>query len=444
MKIAASLRALALLTSVAILPAATAGFAQVDSRLSPEFAKFFAVYQRIKANYVEPVDDKALIKGAIDGMLASLDPHSSYLEGASFDRLTTMIDGNYQGLGISVQMDDGAVKVVTPMKGSPAEKAGIKAGDYITHVDGKLIYGLDIDEAVEQMRGPAGSPVRLSIVRQGHDAPFDVTVTRGTIQLQPVTYELKDGNIGYISVNEFSRDVGSDVSAALKALKGQTKGHLGGLVLDLRKNPGGSLDEAVALSDLFLTNGQIVSQRGRNARDTIYYSAESVFPGDAAAGVPLIVLIDAGTASASEIVAGALQDQHRALIMGERSFGKGSVQSLLPLTKDSALKLTTARYYTPSGRSVQEGGIQPDIRVPQLSDPDEQLRLKYSYRESDLKRHLVNEAALKDDDLENDTKPDPRFTQTADQLKKEGIEDFQLHYALQTLEHSANIRTARR
>ncbi|HSQ96244.1 MAG TPA: S41 family peptidase [Croceibacterium sp.] len=444
MKIAASLRALALVTSVALLPASTAGFAQVDSRLSPEFAKFFAVYERIKANYVEPVDDKTLIKGAIDGMLAALDPHSSYLEGASFDRLTTMIDGNYQGLGISVQLDDGAVKVVSPMKGSPAEKAGIKAGDFITHVDGKLIYGLDIDEAVEQMRGPAGSKVRLSLVRQGRDQPFDVTVTRGTIQLKPVTYELKDGNIGYISVNEFSRDVGNDVNGALKSLKAQTKGHLGGIVLDLRENPGGSLDEAVALSDLFLTNGQIVSQRGRNKRDAIYYEAESVFPGDAAAGIPLIVLIDAGTASASEIVAGALQDQHRALIMGERSFGKGSVQSLLPLTKDSALKLTTARYYTPSGRSVQEGGIQPDVRVPQLSDPDEALRMKYAYRESDLKRHLVNEAALKDDDLESDTKADPRFTESADQLKKEGIDDFQLHYALQTLERSANIRTARR
>jgi carboxyl-terminal processing protease len=215
-------------------------------------------------------------------------------------------------------------------------------------------------------------------------------------------------------------------------------------VLDLRKNPGGSLDEAVALSDLFLTKGQIVSQRGRNKRDTIYYEAESMYPGDAAAGTPIVVLIDAGTASASEIVAGALQDQHRALIMGERSFGKGSVQSLLPLTKNSALKLTTARYYTPSGRSVQEGGIQPDIRVPQLSDPDEALKLKYAYRESDLKRHLVNEAALKDDDLENDSKPDPRFTQTADELKKEGIEDFQLHYALQTLERTANVRTARR
>jgi len=444
MKIAASLRALALLTSVALLPAATVGFAQVDGRVSPEFAKFFAVYERIKANYVESVDDKTLIKGAIDGMLASLDPHSAYLEGAGFERLTTMIDGNYQGLGISVQMDDGAVKVVSPMKGSPAEKAGIKAGDYITHINGKLIYGLDIDDAVEQMRGPAGSSIRLSLAREGREAPFDVIVTRGTIELEPVTYELKDGNVGYISVNEFSRDVGRDVNAALKALKAQTKGRLSGIVLDLRKNPGGSLDEAVALSDLFLSNGQIVSQRGRNKRDTIYYEAESVFPGDAAAGTPIVVLIDAGTASASEIVAGALQDQHRALIMGERSFGKGSVQSLLPLTKDSALKLTTARYYTPAGRSVQEGGIQPDIRVPQLSDPDEALRLKYAYRESDLKRHLVNEAALKDDDLENDAKPDPRFTQSADQLKKEGIDDFQLHYALQTLAHTAAVRTAQR
>jgi carboxyl-terminal processing protease len=444
MKIAAPLRALALLTSVALLPAATAGFAQVDGRISPEFAKFFAVYERIKANYVETVDDKTLIKGAIDGMLASLDPHSAYLEGAGFERLTTMIDGNYQGLGISVQMDDGAIKVVSPFKGSPADKAGIKAGDYITHIDGKLIYGLDIDDAVEQMRGPAGSTIRLSLVREGRDEPFDVTVTRGTIELEPVTYELKSGNIGYISVNEFSRDVGRDVNGALKALKGQAKGRLGGLVLDLRKNPGGSLDEAVALSDLFLTNGQIVSQRGRNKRDTIYYDAESMFPGDVAAGTPIIVLIDGGTASASEIVAGALQDQHRALIMGERSFGKGSVQSLLPLTKDSALKLTTARYYTPAGRSVQEGGIKPDIRVPQLSDPDEALRLKYAYRESDLKRHLVNEAALKDDDLENDAKPDPRFTETAEQLKKQGVEDFQLHYALQTLAHTANVRTAQR
>jgi carboxyl-terminal processing protease len=444
MKFAPHLRALALLTSVALLPAATAGYAQVDSRISPEFAKFFAVYERIKADYVEPVDDHKLIKGAIDGMLASLDPHSDYLEGASFARLTTMIDGNYQGPGLSVQMDDGAVKVVSPFKGSPAEKAGIKAGDYITHVNGKLIYGTDIDDAVEQMRGPAGSTVRLSIVRQGRDAPFDVSVTRGVIDLQPVTSELKNGNIGYVSVNEFSKDVGKDVNGAIRALKAKAGGRLAGIVLDLRSNPGGSLDEAVALSDLFLTQGQIVSQRGRNRQDTIYYDAESVFPGDAAAGTPIVVLIDEGTASASEIVAGALQDQHRALIMGERSFGKGSVQSLLPLGKDSALKLTTARYYTPSGRSVQEGGIVPDIRVPQLSDPDEALKEKYAYRESDLKRHLVNEAALKDDDLESDSKKDPRFTLTADQLKKQGIDDFQLHYAIETLERTAHIQTAQR
>jgi carboxyl-terminal processing protease len=444
MRFAPHLRALALLTSVALLPATTAGYAQVDSRVSPEFAKFFGVYQRIKADYVEPVDDHTLIKGAIDGMLAALDPHSDYLEGASFERLTTMIDGNYQGLGISVQMDEGAVKVVSPFKGSPADQAGIKAGDYITHVDGKLIYGTDIDEAVEQMRGPAGTSVRLSIVREGRDKPFDVVVKRGLIELQPVTSEVKDGNIGYISVNEFSKDVGKDVLAAVKTVRAKAGGRLAGIVLDLRSNPGGSLDEAVALSDLFLTQGQIVSQRGRNREDTVYYDAESMFPGDVAAGTPIVVLIDEGTASASEIVAGALQDQHRALIMGERSFGKGSVQSLLPLGKDSALKLTTARYYTPSGRSVQEGGIVPDIKVPQLSDPDEALRAKYAYRESDLKRHLVNEAALKDDDLENDTKNDPRFTQTAEQLKKQGIDDFQLHYAVETLEHTAHIQTAQR
>ncbi|MXO60546.1 PDZ domain-containing protein [Altererythrobacter salegens] len=444
MKFVPHLRAAALLTAVALLPATTAGYAQVDGAVSPEFAKFFATYQRIKTSYVEPVDDKVLIKGAIDGMLAALDPHSAYLEGASFERLTTLIDGNYQGLGISVQMDQGAVKVVSPFKGSPADKAGIKAGDFITHIDGKLIYGLELDDAVEQMRGPAGSSVRLSVVRSGRDAPFDVTVTRGVIELEPVTYEMKSGNIGYISVNEFSRDVGNDVNNALRALRQEASGRLGGLVLDLRRNPGGSLDEAVALSDLFLDKGAIVSQRGRTRRDTVYYDAESVFRGDAAAGIPIIVLIDAGTASASEIVAGALQDQHRALIMGERSFGKGSVQSLLPLTRTSALKLTTARYYTPSGRSVQEGGIEPDIRVPQLSDPDAELRAKYSYRESDLKRHLVNEVDLDDEALEGDTKQDPRFTQTAAQLEKEGIDDFQLDYAIKTLKRTAGVMTARR
>jgi len=438
------LRAVALVSAVALLPAVTAGFAQVEGRTTPEFAKLFATYQRIKTSYVEPVDDAVLIRGAIDGMLAALDPHSAYLDGAALERLETMIDGNYQGLGISVQMDDGAVKVVSPFKGSPADKAGIKAGDYITHIDGKLIYGLELDEAVKQMRGPAGSAVRLSIFRPGRDEPFDVDVTRGLIELEPVTSELKEGRIGYISVNEFSRDVGTDVNAALTDLRKQAGGRLSGLVLDLRKNPGGSLDEAVALSDLFLSEGQIVSQRGRNPRDSVYYQAESVYRGDAAAGVPMIVLIDAGSASASEIVAGALQDQHRALIMGERSFGKGSVQTLLPLTRDSALKLTTARYYTPSGRSVQEGGIEPDIRVPQLSDPDAAKRAQYVLRESDLRGHLVNELGIQDKDLETDRLDDPRFQLTAAQLEEQGIKDFQLDYALRTLRRAGGAVVAAR
>ncbi len=439
-----SLRATALLTAVALLPATTAVFAQVESNASPEFAKLFATYQRIKSSYVEPVEDEVLIRGAIDGMLAALDPHSAYLDGAALERLETMIDGNYQGLGISVQMDDGAVKVVSPFKGSPADKAGIKAGDYITHIEGKLIYGLELDEAVKQMRGPAGSAIRLSIFRPGREEPFDVSVTRGLIELEPVTHELQDGGIGVISVNEFSRDVGVDVNEALNALKRENGGRINGLVLDLRKNPGGSLDEAVALSDLFLTEGQIVSQRGRNRRDSVYYEAESVYRGDAAAGVPIIVLIDAGSASASEIVAGALQDQRRALVMGERSFGKGSVQTLLPLTRDAALKLTTARYYTPSGRSVQEGGIEPDIRVPQLSDPDAAKRAQYLLRESDLRGHLVNEVDLEDDALEADRKDDPRFKLTAAELEEQGIDDFQLDYALRTLRRASGGVIARR
>jgi len=444
MKFAPTLRAAALCTAVALLPATTAGFAQVEGNASPEFAKLFAIYQRVKTSYVDPVDDEKLMRGAIDGMLASLDPHSSYLDGAALQRLETMIDGNYQGLGLSVQMEDGAVKVVSPFRGSPADKAGVKAGDFITHLDGKLIYGLEINDAVSQMRGPAGTDITLTIFRPGREDSLEVTVTRGVIELEPVTHELASGNIGVITVNEFSRDVGADVNAALRALREKASGRLEGLVLDLRRNPGGSLDEAVALSDLFLTKGQIVSQRGRHRRDTMYYEAESVYRGDVAAGLPMIVLIDEGSASASEIVAGALQDHRRALVMGERSFGKGSVQSLLQLTSDSALKLTTARYYTPSGRSVQEGGIEPDIRVPQLSDPDAEKRQKYALRESDLRGHLINEIGIADEELEDDAKKDPRFLLTAEELAEQGIEDFQLDYALRTLRRTKSTNVALR
>ena len=433
MKLPVVARSLALVTAVAMIPIATAGMAQVDSRVAPEFAKLFATYQRIQASYVDEVDNEKLIRGAIDGMLASLDPHSAYLDGSDLERLETLIDGNYSGLGLSVVMEDGAVKVISPFRGSPAEKAGIKAGDFITHLDGKLIYGGDLDEAVQQMRGPAGTSINLTIFRPGSDEPIEASVTRGVIELEPVTYEVKDGKIGVITVNEFSRDVGADVFAAWNDIQREAGGRVNGLVLDLRSNPGGSLDEAIALSDLFLDEGRIVSQRGRARGESMSFDAETVYRGQIAADVPLIVLIDAGSASASEIVAGALQDHRRALIMGERSFGKGSVQSLVPLGDDAALKLTTARYYTPSGHSVQEGGIKPDIRVPQISDPDMERRMKYQLRESDLRGHLINEADLKDDDLERDLKADPRFSQTSEQLKEQGIEDFQLDYAIKTL-----------
>ncbi|MCJ2179844.1 S41 family peptidase [Novosphingobium album (ex Hu et al. 2023)] len=440
MKFAPLMRAALLVSAVAVLPAATSGLAAVDGRANHEFDRLFTIYELVKANYVDPVDDDKLLKGAIDGMLASLDPHSNYLDGPSLQRLETMIDGKYTGLGLSVVEDDGAVKIISPFKGSPAEKAGLKAGDYITHLDGVLYYDRDLDEAVEKMRGPAGTSIKLTIFRPGRDEPFDVTVTRGVIELKPVTWELQN-DVGVISVNEFSRDVGNYVNGAIADLKKQAAlkgtGKLTGLVLDLRSNPGGSLDEAVALSDLFLDKGDIVSQRGRLASENQFYRAETMFKGDAARGLPIIVLVDAGSASASEIVAGALQDQHRAVIMGQRTFGKGSVQSFIQLDKDSAVKLTTARYYTPSGHSVQEGGIVPDIKVPQLSDPDARARAERAVRESDLRGHLINDAGLKDKDLETDSKDDPRFKISAEELKKEGITDFQLHYAIATLERTA-------
>lgn len=431
------LRSAALVTALALLPATTAGLAAVDARGAPEFGKLMMIYQRVKANYVDQVDDEQLLRGAIDGMLASLDPHSAYLDASAFENLRTQTEGSYGGLGLSVTMEDGVVKVIAPTRGTPADQAGIKAGDYITHLDGKLIYGGSLDEAVEQMRGAPGTSIGLTIYRAGRDEPFDVTVRRAIIELTPVEWELRD-DIGVITVSTFSANVGREVEKAMIAIQAKLGGMPAGIVLDMRSNPGGLLDEAVAMSDLFLDKGQIVSQRGRFARDNESYIART---GDIARGVPIIVLIDAGTASASEIVAGALQDNHRALVLGERSFGKGSVQTLVPLTNDSALKLTTARYYTPSGRSVQEGGIEPDIAVPQMSDPDARARAERAVRESDLRGHLINEMDLDDRELEKDAIDDPRFRVTVEELEEKGIEDFQLHYALDTLR---NTRLAHR
>jgi carboxyl-terminal processing protease len=421
------LRAALLVSCVALIPAATAGFAAVDVDTYKELDQFMNVFERVRSEYVDKVDDKTLIKGAINGMLASLDPHSSYLDARDFQNLRTQTDGSYGGLGLTVSMEDGAVKVITPTEDTPAFRAGIKAGDFITHLDGKLIYGGTLDEAVDQMRGKAGSTVRLTIVRPGRDKPFDVTLTRETVTLKPVKWEVKNG-IGVVNINAFSKTTGESVRAAMVGIDKAVGGRPLGYIVDLRSNPGGLLDQAIEVSDVFLERGEVVSQRGRDKGDIERYYAK---PGDMAHGLPIIVLVDAGSASAAEIVAGALQDQHRALVMGERSFGKGSVQTLLPLSDDTALRLTTARYFTPSGRSVQEGGIKPDIAVPQLSDPD--YKEKPRLREADLRRHLINEAKVDDSILEDDATPDPRFKLTAADLKKQGVEDFQLDYALKTI-----------
>lgn len=424
-------RPLLALSAIALVPVATSAMAAVDSRTQDDLARFMNVFMTVRANYVEKVDDAKLIEGAINGMLASLDPHSSYLNIHDFENLKLQTDGEYGGLGLTVTMEDGVVKVITPTQDTPADRAGIKAGDYITRVDDQLVYGMTIDEAVDLMRGKPGTAINITIVRPGRDKPIELKLVREIIDLKPVKWKV-DGDVGVITIIGFSTDTGKDVRAAIRGID-KTLGHKpAGYVLDLRSNPGGLLDEAISVSDVFLNSGEIVSQRGRRASDIERYYARS---GDDTNGLPIVVLVDAGSASAAEIVAGALQDQHRALVMGEKTFGKGSVQTVVPLTAETALKLTTARYYTPSGRSVQEGGIAPDIRVPQLSDPDYKSRPRF--READLRRHLVNEKSVKQDVLEDDVKDDPRFSATPEELKAQGIDDFQLHYALETVARTA-------
>ncbi|QNE31791.1 S41 family peptidase [Sphingomonas sp. NBWT7] len=421
------LSATALVATIAVVPISTGAMAAVDAGTYREMERFMDVYNRVKADYVDKVTDEQLIKGAIDGMLAALDPHSSYVDASDYENLRIQTEGNYGGLGLTVSMEDGAVKVIAPQEDSPAWRAGIKSGDYITHIDGKLIYGGTLDEAVNQMRGKPGSKLVITVVRPGRDKPMELALTREVIVQRPVKWEVK-GDVGYININTFSETTGADTRAALMAIDKALGKRPLGYVVDLRSNGGGLLTQAIEVSDAFLDNGEIVSQRGREKNDIERYYAKA---GDLAHGLPIVVLTDSGTASASEIVAGAIQDHHRGLVMGERTFGKGSVQTLLQLGPTTALRLTTARYYTPSGRSVQEGGIEPDIAVPQLSDPD--YKSRPVFREADLRRHLINEVKADDKILEEDTKEDPRFAATPDQLKKQGVEDFQLWYALKSI-----------
>ncbi len=431
------LRSLALVGAVAFIPATTASLAQVDVGAYREIDQFMSVLERVKAEYVDQIDDATLIRGAIDGMLSSLDPHSSYLDERGFRSLMTTTDGNYGGLGLTVTMEDGAVKVIAATRDTPADRAGVKSGDFITHIDGRLFYGGTLDEAVERMRGAPGTSVRLTVVRPGRDRPFDVTITRAIIDIPAVRSEVRD-RVGILTVTGFNRNTTEAAQRAMADIERQLGAPPLGYILDLRSNPGGLLDQAVGLSDLFLERGEVVSQRGRRRTDIERYYAR---PGDAAKGVPVIVLVDAGSASAAEIVAAALQDHRRAIVMGERTFGKGSVQTLIPLGRGTtAIRLTTARYYTPSGRSVQEGGVTPDILVPQLTDPD--YRSRNRVRESDLRRHLVNETGVEDDVIQDDGRPDPRFAATAEELEQRGIEDYQLHYALQTIARLGRTQSA--
>ncbi len=435
------LQVTAAVSALALIPISTAAMAGVDTGSYHELEVFMDVYNRVKQDYVDKVDDKTLVNGAIQGMLSALDPHSSYADGLDFDNLKIQTDGNYGGLGLSVTQQDGAVKVIAPTEDTPAARAGIKSGDFITHLDGKFIFGGTLDEAIQQMRGPPGTKISLTVVRPGVDKPLQFTLIREIIVTKPVKWEVR-GDVGYININTFTASTSADTAAAVKGIDAKLGHKPLGYVVDLRENGGGLLSEAIDVSDVFLSHGEIVSQRGREKTEIERYYAESMFPGDLAGGLPVIVLVDSGTASASEIVAGALQDHHRALIMGERSFGKGSVQSLIQMGPRTALRLTTARYYTPSGHSVQEGGIKPDVLVPQLSDPD--YKDRPVLREADLRRHLINQAKVDNSVLEDDAKDDPRFTATADQLKKQGIDDFQLHYALQTIARlgATNARVA--
>ncbi len=403
---------------------------------------FGDVFERIRANYVEPVEPGKLIEAAINGMLSSLDPHSSYLSPKDAKAMRDQTRGEFGGLGIEVTQEDGWVKVVTPMDGTPAAKAGIEAGDFITQVNGESLLGLTLDQAVDLMRGPVGSEITITIVREGRDEPFDVTIVRDTIKLTAV----RTRTIGHTVVMRISTfndqtypNLKDGLEKAVADLGGIDK--VQGFVVDLRNNPGGLLTQAIKVSDAFLDGGEIVSTRGRDPQNGERFNAT---PGDLAQGKPLVVLINGGSASASEIVAGALQDHHRAIVAGTRSFGKGSVQTVMPLRNGGAMRLTTARYYTPSGRSIQAFGVSPDIVVEQPRvDPnalqgDQEKKAPRTRTEADLRGRLSNDS-LSDEDRARIEAELAEAEETA-KLRKE---DFQLAYAIDLLKGLSKVASGR-
>ncbi len=354
-----------------------------------ELRVFAEVYGRIKQDYVEPVSDRELLRDAIRGMLSGLDPHSAYLDEDEFNELRVGTSGEFGGLGIEVGMEDGFVKVIAPIDDTPAQRAGIQAGDIIIRIDDQAVKGLSLDEAVKLMRGKPGTRVTLQIVREGREAPFTVTVERAVIKTRSVRSRLLEPGFGYVRLSQFQANTAEDMRKAIETLQKENKAPLKGLVLDLRNNPGGVLQGAVAVADAFLTEGTIVYTQGRVRDSQLRFEAA---PDDVLDGAPMVVLVNGGSASASEIVAGALQDHHRAVVMGQQTFGKGSVQTIVPVNDKTAIKLTTARYYTPKGRSIQAEGIVPDI-------PLERVKLqraaedKTLLREAQLAHHLDNPSA---------------------------------------------------
>lgn len=412
---------------VMLSPAVAANTEEKNAENMPieELRLFAEVFGRIKHDYVESVDDTTLLEHAVQGMLAGLDPHSSYLNAEEYKELQIGTSGKFGGLGIEVGMEDGFVKVISPIDDTPAQRAGVRAGDLIIRLDDQPVKGMTLSEAVDKMRGEPGTTITLTIVREDVEAPLRITIERAIITVQSVKNRLLEPGFGYLRISNFQSDTDGDLRTAIEELKKQSDGNIKGLVLDLRNNPGGVLSAAVAVSDAFLKDGKIVYTQGRTENSRIEYTASQ---DDLLAGAPMIVLVNGGSASASEIVAGALQDHKRAVIMGTQTFGKGSVQSVLPLPRGAAVKLTTALYYTPSGRSIQAEGITPDIELENVKLAEtEQPSAAEQLKEADLVRHLGNgnakKSAKESDSEPASAQPKERLVQT----------DYQLYEALNLL-----------
>ena len=421
--------ALGALVSVKLAGPVLAQDAETKKTIYEQLDLFGDIFERIRSEYVEEVSSKDLIEAAIDGMLTSLDPHSSYLSADDAANMRVQTRGEFGGLGIEVTQQEGFVKVVSPIDGTPADAAGMEAGDFITHVDGQSLLGLTLDEAVGMMRGPVGSEIVITVVREGEDEPFDVSIIRDTIKLTAVRART-EGDTVVLRITTFNDQTYPNLVDGLEKQVNEAGGmeNINGIVLDLRNNPGGLLNQAIRVSDAFLEKGEIVSTRGRYSKDSERYTAK---PGDLADGKPIVVLINGGSASASEIVAGALQDHRRAIVVGTRSFGKGSVQTVMPLRGEGAMRLTTSRYYTPSGRSIQALGVSPNIIVEQpkrKSADSEEEESRRNRSEADLRGALSNDS-LSEDEIQQ-IEADRLKAENAAKLRED---DYQLAYAIDIL-----------